>query len=140
MDTDEFAVSIVNSGETTARDAQATYRVVISDEKNNVLWSELKTERLGDLKPTAEPIRLSIAVFGGISDEHLDLIHNEKAFVIFSGSVYYRDAYLPERRITGGKYAWKVEEDPIDLGEGQYAYPEISEWKEVHGADSNYST
>lgn len=138
-DIDEFRVLIANSGETTARDVRASYSVTITDGKN-VLWHEPRGEQIGDMKPDAEPAVISIAVFGGINDEHLSLIHAEKAILKFAGLIYYFDAFSPERRITSFSFRWEINRETIDLGEGRIAYSDSSRWIKSKDPGSNYQT
>lgn len=139
VDIDEFKISIINSGETTARDVRASYSVTITDGKN-VLWHEPRVDQIGDMKPTAEPVSLSLEVFPGIKDEYLSLIHAEKAILKFSGFIHYLDAFSPERRTTVFGYRWEIHEDTIDLGEGRIAYPDNSGWVKSSDPGSNYQT
>jgi hypothetical protein len=110
---DEFNISIVNEGATSAYNTTVYMEVaIIEDGTSKTLFEENILHHIGVIKPGGEEIK-GIEIFPGIGQAHLDQLINGEAAFRFSGIVQYVDAFGKDRD-TKFEYVWADEDIEVD--------------------------
>jgi hypothetical protein len=141
-ETHPIEISVFNRGATTARDVKGSFSIEIypvSIEDSPGPKETLKVD-IGDLAPSTEPFKQSVALYGGIHQKDLDAIHKQRAVLRVSGEITYTDAFEAQKtRSTEFSFEWKSDAEWHESRSIRAVSADSSDWY-AYPPDANKTT
>lgn len=135
-------ISVFNRGETTARDVSASFSISIeptSIEVERRIRDTVKVS-IGDLAANSEPFKYKFALHGGIQQEDLEAIHDQRYVLRVFGEITYADAFNPPKGLTTAfSFEWKSDAEWYASRSVRAESDNSSGWNRVP-ANANYTT